>query len=344
VSRVHDVTRKIKPLRIGELKSGGLILGYRCSSSCRHCLYACGPHRDRGPNRSGELNRILDQLVIRGRKARYHVGGGEPFLYVQRLEYVLRAFQRRHLILEYVESNAMWVRDQAHAEQILSQLAQSGLECVLVSLSPFLAEFVPLARTKALIAAAEKVLPKGAFVWMPRFLEDLADVDPSRPIDLDRFLEERGDDYAQQLGFRYALVPGGKAGRFLHGHGQQIPFEQLLHPSPPCRARLEDTSHFHVDLDGMYIPGLCAGLRVPFAEVGRELHLERYPVLAAVAQNDLEGLIDLAREAGWEPDATYASSCDMCVHIRQYLFRTGKYAELGPPGFYDPMSIPGYGF
>lgn len=330
-------------LRIGALRAGGVILGYRCSSSCRHCLYACGPHRSAGSKSSRVLDDLLDRLQHRGPAARYHLGGGEPFLDRARLTYAMRAFHHRHLKLEYVETNALWVRDRAHAETVLAPLAEVGLECVLVSLSPFHAEFVPLRRTLALIEAAHAVLPGGAFVWMPCFLEDLADADPQSPIDLDAFLAQRGNDYARQLGLRYALVPGGKAGRFLFNHGQRVPFEQLLHPSPPCRARLEDTSHFHVDLEGRYIPGLCAGLGLPLAELTSNVHLDRYPVLRALARHDVEGLLELARGSGFVPDETYASSCDLCVHARQTLYRTGKYAELGPAGFYDPMSIPGYG-
>lgn len=331
-------------LHIGALRGGGVILGYRCSSSCRHCLYACGPHRGRGVKDSRRLDELLDRLRYRGPAARYHLGGGEPFLDRTRLAYTIRGFRERNLTLEYVETNALWVRDQAHAEAVLAPLAAEGLECVLVSLSPFHAEFVPLARTLALIEAAREVLPGGAFVWMPRFLEDLEGLEPHDTLDLEAHLASRGDRYAQELGLRYALVPGGRAGRFLHAHGQRIPYEQLLHPSPPCRARLEDTTHFHVDLEGRYVPGMCAGLAVPFAEVGSEVHLDRYPLLQALAGGDLEGLLEIAREHGFEPDETYASACDLCVHARQALFRTGRFAELAPAGFYDPMSNPGYGF
>ena len=67
-------------LDIGTLHGGGIVLGYRCPSRCRHCLYDSGPHRDDGKPSAAELDRLLDLLAERGPRARYHVGGGEPML------------------------------------------------------------------------------------------------------------------------------------------------------------------------------------------------------------------------------------------------------------------------
>jgi len=330
-------------LTIGPLLGGGLVLGYRCPSRCRHCLYGSGPHRRDGePPTSAALDELLDRLAAVGSGARYHIGGGEPFLDVDRLEQAVTGMASRGLALDYVETNAAWVRDADHAVDTLRRLGRAGLGCVLVSLSPFHAEHIALAKTLALIAAAEQVLAGGAFVWIEPFMADLADLPRDRPIDLDELLRGRGDDYARQLCQRYHLIAAGRAGRFLAQHGQRLPWRSLC-PRAPCRQRLRDTSHFHVDGDGSYVPGLCPGLVIPLDELDQGVDLERFPLLARLADGDLEAVVALAIDQGFEPEAGYSSPCDLCTHVRLFLYGQDSYPELGPPGFYDPRSVPGFG-
>lgn len=343
-------------LRIGPLHGGGLVLGYRCPSRCRHCLYGAGPHRRDGEPADDEaLDRILDLLAEGGPEARYHIGGGEPFLDVDRLAHAVRGLVERGLILEYVETNAFWAKDRDHAERVLTGLADEGLSSVLVSLSPFHAEFVPLSRTLAAIEAAERVLPGGAFVWIPGFLAEITEVDNGGLLDLDALLVKRGERYARGLADRYGLVSAGRAGRYLHEHGRRLPWREVVTGCDGlCRARLADTSHFHVDCEGLYVPGLCAGIALPFDELfaktnemneANEIDLDRYPLLRALVEGGPAALVELARDKGFRPAKTYASACDLCTQARLSLSAAGcsQWSELGPKGFYEARSISGHG-
>jgi hypothetical protein len=325
-------------LRIGPLRAGGIALGYRCPSRCRHCLYGSGPHRTDGVGSGDDpVRELLDALVQRAPHAVYHIGGGEPFLDLARLERTVSGMRARGLALTYVETNASWVRDQAQAEETLGRLARVGLRCVLVSVSPFHAEHVPTGRTRTLIAAARRKLSDGAFVWIADFQDDLRNEPESAPIDLDAWLAERGDAFALDIAARYGVVPVGRAGRYLHEHGERHPWEELL-DGAECAERLADTTHFHVDLDGAYTPGLCAGIALPLAKVPGDVDLEPYPVLAALVRGGLRALIDLARRRGFAPAPTYSAACDLCTHVRTFFSRF-EYPELAPSGFYDPRSI-----
>ncbi|MBW2458617.1 MAG: radical SAM protein [Deltaproteobacteria bacterium] len=330
-------------LQIGPLHGGGLVLGYRCSSRCRHCLYGAGPHRRDGePPSEQALEALLDSLAERGPAARYHIGGGEPFLDMDRLERAVAGLVGRGLALDYVETNAAWVRDRSHAASTLERLAGVGLGCVLVSLSPFHAEHIALRKTLELITAAEQVLSGGAFVWIEPFMADLAGQPRERPIDLDALLTERGDAYARDLCSRYHLVPAGRAGRFLAHHGQRLPWRALARRAP-CGQRLCDTSHFHVDGEGQYVPGLCPGLVVPLDQLPGRVDLDAFPLLRQLWEGELEQVVDRAVGDGFTPDDGYSSACDLCTHVRVFLYPGGRYAELGPAGFYDPRSVPGFG-
>ena len=323
-------------LTIGPLLGGGVVLGYRCSSRCRHCLYSCGPHRRDGALPEGaRLETLLDLLADGGPRAAYHIGGGEPFLDLDLLEQVIAGMSARGLALEYVETNASWVRDARQAGEVLGRLGEAGLGCLLVSLSPFHAEFVPLERTLTLIDVANRQLPGGAFIWIQGFLDDLRAHSPSQRLDLDRHLADRGEGYALGLVARYSLVPAGRAGRYMHRHGARLPWRRAAAASN-CAARLCGTSHFHVDLAGAYVPGLCAGIVLPLQEVPGTIDLSRYAVLEALVRGGPAALIELAD--GFEPHETYSSACDLCTHVRQYL-SPRNHPELGPPGFYDARSM-----
>lgn len=326
-------------LRIGALHGGGLVLGWRCTSHCRHCLYGCGPHRRDGQPSPDELEVLLDQLADRAPRARFHIGGGEPTRDRDLLVQAIAGFKDRGLALEYVETNAAWVSDQAQAEAVLSELSAAGLACVLVSVSPFHAEHIAFDRTRALIAAAERVLRGGAFVWIPTFLPELMAHPTDRPLDLDGLIAERGDDWALAQGQTYGLVAAGRAGRYLARHGQRMDWRAAAGRAR-CADRLADTSHFHIDGDGLYVPGLCAGLAVPLTEVPGELDLQRYPVLRRLIRHGLTGLVEEALEEGFEPLEAYSGACDLCTHVRWFLFHNRPSLELAPAGFYDDRSLP----
>lgn len=328
-------------LHIHEPIAGGLVLGYRCAARCRHCLYACGPHRRDGePDDAAGLEAVLDSLAKRAPRARYHIGGGEPFLNPTRLTRTVTGFIDRGLSLEYVETNASWVTDTAATEAMLADLAQRGLGAVLVSLSPFHNEFVPLRKTLILIESARRVLPYGPFVWVPEFLEDLRTFPHDARLDFDALIAAKGDTYARNLAARYHLVVAGRAGRYLAAHNVRIPWRELADGSS-CAERLVNTHHFHVDGQGSYVPGLCSGLVLPFDRIPGPVDLRAYPVLEALVRGGPAKLVELARDRGFTPDDHYASACDLCTHARLALYPYG-FTELGPSGFYDPRSIEGF--
>ena len=331
-------------LTLPALQGGGIAPGWKCSSRCRHCLYGCGPHRRDGSVDEDGLKRLLDLLAERAPYARFHIGGGEPFLDIDLLERAIAGLAERGLALEYVETNSSWVRSTEQAEQVLRRLAAAGLECVLVSVSPFHAEHVPFSKTKRLISTAERMLRNGAFVWLPHMLPDLEGVAEGERLGLEREIDDRGDAYALGLGERYGLIPGGRAGRYLARHGRRTPWRELT-DGAGCSSRLSNTTHFHVDGDGLYVPGLCAGLVLPLAELPGPIDLARYPVIAALLEpGGLGDLVERAIGMGFEPlDGGYSGACDLCTHVRCFLFENDRSADLGPEGFYDPRSLPGYG-
>ena len=98
--------------------------------------------------------------------------------------------------------------------------------------------------------------------------------------------------------------------------------------------------HNHFANYGNYVPGFCTGVTLGDCRKLDELLTEgvdtvRFPVLGLLTEEDLEGLLALTRERGYQESAEgFYSKCHLCMDLRRHLALTGDYLELSPPEFY----------
>ncbi|MEN6475841.1 MAG: radical SAM protein, partial [Syntrophaceae bacterium] len=107
----------------------------------------------------------------------------------------------------------------------------------------------------------------------------------------------------------------------------------------PC-AELAGASHFHIDLYGHYLPGLCSGLAIRHDHLGRELDPEVYPLIDVLYKKGIAGFLELARTVhGYVPDGVFVNKCHLCLDIRRYLVMTVGLdsPELAPRSFYHEV-------
>jgi hypothetical protein len=322
---------------IDRLQSGGLITNYFCPSRCRHCLYNAGPHREKKYIDSGTAEANLRVVCDLG-CYRVHIGGGEPLLRPDALRKVLDIAARLGVSIDYMETNSSWFNDPDSAEQTLARLRRHGLRALLVSISPFHNEFIPFARVKGVIEAARQVGVE-IFPWISDFISDLSQFDPDKSHKLEAYLEKFGRDYLLKVSQRYWVHLGGRALDTFRPFFETKPFDQIIQESSEsCRVELSDTSHFHIDLFGNYIPGLCSGFAILRDDLGRPLIPEKYPLLTSLFHSGIRELAQIARkEFAYKPaKAGYINKCDVCMEIRTFLVRNNykKSSELHPAEFY----------
>ena len=324
-------------LNIRQLMSGGIITNYFCTSRCGHCLYNCSPQWEKEYITAETAKKNLQAVRSLGCRS-VHIGGGEPLLRPDGLAAVLEIADDLGVAVEYAETNSSWFKDSRSAVDFLTNLHTRGLNTLMVSISPFHNEHIPFSKVKGVIEAARQA-GVGVFPWVTDFVPDLSQFDSQKTHSLAEFSDLFGRDYLLQVLERYWIHMGGRA---LETYGPlmgQKSYQQILDESTAnCYGEFSNTSHFHIDLFGNYIPGLCSGLAIAIEDLGRSLSNETYPLLAALGRHGIRGLVKMAEEGlGYiSQKDLYINKCDLCTEVRTYMvkndYRGSK--ELKPKEFY----------
>jgi len=321
---------------IDGLRSGGVITNYFCTSSCGHCLYFGSPKWKKDYIEIEILSQILKK--IRGLGCRsIHIGGGEPFLNLSGLKMVVETCRSAGVRIEYVETNSSWCTDMNSACEILSSLKERGLSALLVSMSPFHNEHIPFFKVKGVIDACN-ALNIGVFPWISDFYSEMDAFDDRKTHPLSEYEHRYGSDYLVELPSRYWVHPGGRALKTYSRIFGLRPYEETLCSNQGGCRELLDASHFHFDLFGNYISGLCSGLSVHHSDLGNTIPPEKYPFLHILFHQGVSGLFELvSNEYGFKPSMGYISKCHLCFEIRRYLVmeKGVKAREFQPYGFYE---------
>ena len=323
-------------LVISNLISGGLITNYYCSSACRHCLYRCSPRWPKdfiSPDKAAASFEIIRDLGCR----HVLICGGEPLLNPEGLIAVLEAAARSGVPIDYVETNSSWFTNHDAACALLTRLIAHGLDTLLVSISPFHNEHIPFYKVKGVIEACHQI-GMALFPWIADFYHDLSMFDERATHTLEEYRAHFGETYMENLPHRYSIAPGGRALETFDPFVEKQTVAELVEEKAGGCQELADTSHFHIDLYGNYIPGMCAGLSIKKEDLGRPLDGADYPLISRLYDGGIGALLTYAAAAyGFVPlQATYATECQLCYEIRRYLVieRGIRSRELEPSGHY----------
>ena len=99
-----------------------------------------------------------------------------------------------------------------------------------------------------------------------------------------------------------------------------------------------EVNHFHIDLYGNYVPGLCAGLSIKREDLGTPLIQEEYPIISRLYGKGIGEFVKHAVEKyGFKAsEKGYACKCDLCYAVRRFLVAEKEYnsKELQPTQHY----------
>lgn len=276
-----------------------------------------------------------------------HIAGGEPLLNPALVMETIRKAKIYRIPIDYVETNAFWCWNDEKTESVFRKLTDTGLCRILISVSPFHLEFIPMDRVHRAVSIAGKIFGiQNVYIYTQYFLQQFNEIDPYQPLPLEDYLEASGyERAAMAFATEYALVPNGRAALELDGLYQHLPAEHFF--GGTCEKELLNPHHIHIDPYGNYIAGLCAGLSLGDAACLKHLfepqNFQDRPVIERLLEGGVETLYKWAVSSfGFKPRLEgYIAKCQLCLGIRRFLHRQStKWSELQPDMFYEELETP----
>lgn len=321
----------------------GFILTNRCSGSCGHCLYNCGPHRRDSLDIETIRASLRDLRALGFGGTRIHLGGGEPFLVFPLLVEAVAAVREMGFVLDFVETSGAWYESSREAAEKLLILKAAGLERILVSVSPFHQSFVSPQKARAVLSLCNKFFgPENVIVNNLALLEDVERISPQKTISFDRYVRSVGVAHTVTALWQNSL-PLHLAGRAAETMKPYLPRLPATSLEEPCEGNLLQSGKWHIEAGGLVSTGYCCGLAYPVGEQLADWYsgfsLADWPLTAMIVARGVHAFLEHAStEADFEPDPEgYVSACHACQDARLALWRKGGYPELAPDGFYEEL-------
>ncbi len=326
--------------------SAGVILTYKCSAACRHCMYACSPEWQADWMSDEDLEVLFSRLADTiqpapwgadsvGLSSGLHLTGGEPFLNFQRLLQATIIAAAYRLPSLFVETNCSWCTDDQTTRDKLYALQDAGMRGIMISVNPFYTEYIPFERTERAIRISREVFGDNTMVYQLEYYRRFRQLGIRGTVTLEDYIARAGE---KNLTSRVEMFLMGKATDALRNFYPSFPARRFLHQ--PCQPPFLRTWHNHFDNYGNYMPGFCGGISLGDWHdldllLTEGMDLTEKPVLHYLVEDDFEGLFDFARHRGYrEKETGYVSKCDLCLDIRRHLHDQRNYPELAPDEFY----------
>jgi len=328
--------------------SAGIFLSYKCSSECRHCMYACSPRWKADWISEKDLEKILTQISDKIQPSPLgpdrisvnyglHFTGGEPFLNFDLLLKAVGMARKLGIPSTFVETNSFWCADDKDTREKLTQLKVSGLNGILISVNPFILEQVPFERIERATITSGEIFKQNVMVYQEIFYHQFKGLNIKSTLSFQEYLQKVG---LSGLSF-VELLPMGRAVYELGYLYRKYSATKFFGES--CRESLTREWHVHVDNYGNYMTGYCGGISLGDARDMNSIwdgtDLEEHPILEALL-TDLEKLYELGvKEFGYEERREgYVSKCHLCLDIRKHIAQqTNEFKELKPREFYSHL-------
>ena len=336
----------MEKLYVEEPISAGIILSYKCSSECKHCMYACSPRWKADWISESDLQIILSQLSERiqpsplGRNriaVNYglHLTGGEPFLNFQLLMKATEMAAKLGIPSRFVETNSFWCVDDETVRENFTRLRDSGLDGILISVNPFILDQVPFERTRRAIRIGREIFGQNALVYQEVFHDQFERLNIKSTLPFDAYLRAEPNGLT-----RAELLPMGRAVYRLGHLYRKHPAREFFGES--CIEELTRGWHVHIDNYSNYMTGYCGGISLgdgrDIRSILQGIDLSPRPILSALV-TDLKKLLEFGdQEFGYEEHEGYVSKCHLCLDVRKHIAqKTDEFRELRPREFYHRL-------
>ncbi|MFX0180409.1 MAG: radical SAM protein [Candidatus Hodarchaeota archaeon] len=328
--------------------SGGLILSYKCSGECKHCMYFGSPKWNANWMDEKKLEKMLRILANLITPSPYgsknvslnnglHFTGGEPFLNFNLLLKGIELSKELNIPSVFVETNCFWCTDDDLTRERLLELKQKGMNGILISVNPFILEYVPFDRTERAIRISQEIFESNVMIYQIYYYLQFKMLNIQNTLPIEDYLKRIS---IYDLKRKVELFRMGRAAFKLQSLYEKLPIDYFLNEN--CSIELVRGWHCHFDNFENYMPGYCGGLSWGNIEniekLSREgINLENFPILDALTTGKIEDLYNFA-VSNFDYKKLkdgYISKCHLCFDIRRKIaMQTDKFKELKPQEFY----------
>ena len=251
------------------------------------------------------------------------ITGGEPMLYLRFVKEIVSECNRLSIPEIWLFTNGFWANNSSRARTITENLKGRGLTKVFLSVDVFHQGYISIEFVKNAIKASLKadleVCIDARFIGQP---DENNRYNPATR----SLLESLGSLLSNIEITRAQPLFVGRAAQSLSKHVKKKPFSEILDEECPGAwpgGTLK--SPLGVDVDEFGFVTICPGLSIgnTYATSLRKI-LEKYnysnhAVIAALYDNGIEGLMDLASSNGFVPEEAYVNGCHFCYEARKFL-------------------------
>jgi len=342
-------------------RSAGLLLTYECNCACEFCYYNCGPDKSGLMSVETAIGAWQSLKTLAGEAAKIHITGGEPFLYWDHLQEVLRQAKGEKLgHVDLIETNGFWATSEKCAGQRLRRLDELGMSRLKISTDPFHQEYLDIEPVRRLAEIATAVLgPDRVLVRWQKYLDQPVEMKSLSPGERERRYLSAMNDYPCRFTGRAAgrladlvassmLRPSAfRSGGSLKVEGFGACPEHSRRDGQPghratCQSNFLAAKGVHIDPFGNVFSGTCSGIilgninETPLEDIWRHFHPAQSEFLGTLFDFGPFGLLDRAVKLGYRGPRIYADKCHLCTRIRQFFRDHGLESPIvGPAECYS---------
>ncbi|MFW9947824.1 MAG: radical SAM/SPASM domain-containing protein [Candidatus Odinarchaeota archaeon] len=303
-----------------QIKNVDFLLTFKCPAKCQHCSYNAGPTRT-GLIKPEDLSHYLKELMKLHPLQSVWVHGGEPFLYFDYLEHVIKETTKMDIPNTGIITNSFWAKNMKIAYKKLKRLKRAGLTAITFSFDCFHQEFIPIEYVKNALNSAVNIGFEPIYVDS-YFVED---------IDSDNHFNQLTKINLEKLGnlkgveFRHLIMSvEGRATelkQYIKLKGS-IPYKKCPVPFW-IEGNLQNPKTIEIDPEGniTLCPGICIGNTKiqSLTEIIQNYDYEKHPILSIISNKGPIGLLELAKFKGFEETQNFVNECHLCYELRRYL-------------------------
>ncbi|MFX1391597.1 MAG: radical SAM protein [Promethearchaeota archaeon] len=317
-----------------QVKHVDFLLTFKCPAECQHCSYSAGPKRTgfiKPKESSGYLKELKENYPLQS----VWVHGGEPFLYFESLEHIIKEANKLNIPRRGVITNSFWAKNEKIVKKKLERLKKAGLTAITFSADFFHQQFISLEYVRNALSSAVAIGIGDIYVDS-YFVDDintynyfnqltknnLEILEEIQSVEFHKFpmsVEGRGTELIEYLKLKEE-TPSGKC---------PVPFW--------IEGNLENPETIEIDSEGnvTLCPGICIGNTQiqHLTKIICNYDIDKHPILSIISKEGPIGLLEIAKERGFKQNQQFVNECHLCYELRKFLYPYYSYS-LAPKECY----------